>query len=186
MGLTLVRGVCFLIIKNSSCFSLLTVILKAVYQCLCSYLSPYPLFFPLFRCWQHSAVRGQGKPLSSSSYVCRYNPAVAKDQLRRCRCLWKLSRCLNLLFPVRVTLSTAIWKMKQNARAELKQWDWETMCTDTAYYGIVRNLFVLITGNLEVLDKAISKLREYLRLRDEQLAAFWAPHILGDALSPEG
>lgn len=77
-----------------------------------------------------------------------------------------------MLFPVRVTLSTAIWKMKQNARAELKQWDWETMCTDTAYCGIVHSLFVLITGNLEVLDKAISKLGEYLRLRD--------------ALSPEG
>lgn len=51
-------------------------------------------------------------------YVCRYNSAVAEGQLRRCRCLWKLSRCLNLLCLVKVTLSPAIWKMKQNARIE--------------------------------------------------------------------
>uniref|UniRef100_A0A663DT50 KIND domain-containing protein n=1 Tax=Aquila chrysaetos chrysaetos TaxID=223781 RepID=A0A663DT50_AQUCH len=83
-----------------------------------------------FQCCRKMEQLAQGlcSPLHSDKvslhlylrYVCRYNSAVAEGQLRRCRCLWKLSRCLNLLCSVKVPLSPAIWKMKQNARIELK------------------------------------------------------------------
>lgn len=65
--------------------------------------SPYLLSCFPFRCWQHSAVRGQGKPISLPSYVCRYNPAAVGGQPGRCWCL-KLPRCLYLLSVAGVTV----------------------------------------------------------------------------------
>lgn len=120
MGLTLVRGLCFFITKNSYCFCLLTVIPKALYQCLCSYFSPSPLFSSLSDVGSIQQSDDKVSWCLHLCYVCTCNPAVVEGQLRRGRYLWKLLRFLNLLCPVRVTLSPAVWKMKQNANTELK------------------------------------------------------------------
>lgn len=46
VGLTVVRGVSYLIKKNASCSPLLKRVLKAVYKCLYRCLSPLTLVFP--------------------------------------------------------------------------------------------------------------------------------------------
>uniref|UniRef100_A0A8C0BJB7 KIND domain-containing protein n=1 Tax=Buteo japonicus TaxID=224669 RepID=A0A8C0BJB7_9AVES len=114
---------------GSRCPVELIVSLAEILRCLEHPISEEQAWAVCFQCCRKMEQLAQGlcSPLHSDKvnlhlyvrYVCRYNSAVAEGQLRRCRCLWKLSGCLNLLCPMKVTLSPAIWKMKQNARIEL-------------------------------------------------------------------
>lgn len=101
VGLTLVRGLSYLTRNNVSCSPLSKRVLK-VYQCLYScFLSD-----PSFSLSDAGGIQQSEDKVSLClclHCVCRYNPVVVEGLIRRCRCLGKLSKCLNLLCPVRVT-----------------------------------------------------------------------------------